>query len=325
MMKLVKSVRHLFCTPTTRKEFTMKTYYNNDYVASKYAFDTTRKAKAITESLVSSPIEGLSLVDPNADFCSDGKLWNSSFGEIAASLTNLLHSDEYFSAVSTGEPRSLAETQGFDWDPGISKMALAHASGLIAATHDAFTNKCVAGSLSSGLHHAHYDRGMGYCTFNGLTAAAKFAIDGFNAERILILDFDAHSGGGTWEIIQRSLSSNVVQLDVTCSAFDTWTPEGESAIWYTGHQDYRIDIDRALTYASKKLSAFDFVVYNAGMDPLNAGVSLEDIVYRENAVRNFIGDTPAIFALAGGYTWGNKTMNDVVDWHRITLNTWAQK
>jgi hypothetical protein len=40
-------------------------------------------------------------------------------------------------------------------------------------------------------------------------------------------------------------------------------------------------------------------------------------------VREFIGETPAIFALAGGYTWGNKTMNDVVDWHRITLNTWA--
>ena len=61
MMKLVKRDRHLFCTPTTRKEFTMKTFYNNDYVASKYAFDTTRKAEAITESLVSSPIEGLSL------------------------------------------------------------------------------------------------------------------------------------------------------------------------------------------------------------------------------------------------------------------------
>ncbi len=61
------------------------------------------------------------------------------------------------------------------------------------------------------------------------------------------------------------------------------------------------------------------------MDPLNSGVSLDDIIYRENAVREFIGYTPAIFALAGGYTWGNKTMDDVVDWHRITLNTWAQK
>ena len=303
----------------------MKTYYNSSYSASKYAFDTTRKAQAIAENLVSRPIEGLSLEDPDAEFFPEGDPSQKNFTELATSLTNQQHSDEYFKAISTGEPRSLAESQGFNWDPGIFTMALAHTSGLLAATHDALSNSCLAGSLSSGLHHAHYDRGKGYCTFNGLTAAAKFAIDDFGVERILILDFDAHSGGGTWDIIQRSLSANVVQLDVTCSAFDTWKPEGESAIWYTGHQDYRIDIDRALIYASKKLSAFDFVIYNAGMDPLNAGVSLEDIVYREQAVRKFIGDTPAIFALAGGYTWGNKTMDDVVDWHRITLNTWTEK
>ena len=303
----------------------MKTYYNSSYSASKYAFDTTRKAQAIAETLVSRPIEGLSLVDPDADFSSEGDLSRRNFTELATTLTNQQHSNEYFEAMSTGDPRSLAESQGFNWDPGIFTMALAHTSGLLAATHDALSNSCLAGSLSSGLHHAHYDRGMGYCTFNGLTSAAKFAIDDFGVQRVLILDFDAHSGGGTWDIIQRSLSANVVQLDVTCSAFDTWKPEGESAIWYTGHQDYRTDIDRALTYASKKLSAFDFVIYNAGMDPLNAGVSLEDIVYREQAVREFIGDTPAIFALAGGYTWGNKTMDDVVDWHRITLNTWTEK
>jgi len=310
---------------SSKEEQQMKTFFNGDYVASEYAFDTTRKAQAIAESLATAPIQGLSLVDPYADFYSEGRLWKSSFEDLSKSLAFLLHSDEYYAAVTTGEPRSLAESQGFDWDPGISKMALAHMSGLIAATYDALSNSCVAGSLSSGLHHAHYEYGMGYCTFNGLAAAAKFAIDGFNTERVLILDFDAHSGGGTWDIIQRSLSSNVVQLDVTCSAFDTWKPEGESAIWYTGHQDYRTDIDRALTYASKKLSAFDFVIYNAGMDPLNSGVSLDDIIYRENAVREFIGETPTIFALAGGYTWGNKTMNDVVDWHRITLKTWAQK
>lgn len=303
----------------------MKTYYNSNYSASKYAFDTTRKAQAIAENLVSQPIEGLSLEDPNAEFFSEGDPSRRNFTELATSLTNQQHSDEYFKAISTGEPRSLAESQGFNWDPGIFTMALAHTSGLLAATHDALSNSCLAGSLSSGLHHAHYDRGKGYCTFNGLTAAAKFAIDDFGVERILILDFDAHSGGGTWDIIQRSLSANVAQIDVTCSTFDTWKPEGESAIWYTGHQDYRINIDRALIYASKKLSAFDFVIYNAGMDPLNAGVSLEDIVYREQAVRKFIGDTPAIFALAGGYTWGNKTMDDVVDWHRITLNTWTEK
>ena len=49
---------------------TMKTFYNDDYVASEYAFDTTRKAQAIAESLATAPIQGLSLVDPYADICS---------------------------------------------------------------------------------------------------------------------------------------------------------------------------------------------------------------------------------------------------------------
>ena len=119
------------------EEQQMKTYFNDDYVASKYAFNTTRKAQAIAESLVSKPIQGLSLVDPDADFFADGRLWKSSFGDLAQSLAFLLHSDEYFAAVTTGEPRSLAESQGFDWDPGVSKMALAHMSGLVAATYDA--------------------------------------------------------------------------------------------------------------------------------------------------------------------------------------------
>lgn len=303
----------------------MKVFYNEDFTASEYAFDTTRKSQAIARRLTVNPIENLSLVDPNADFHDeDGKVWMSSFGEVASESVNNIHDSQYIDAVLKGNPRGLAESQGFDWDEGIYKMAVAHATGLVAATSEALRNKTRSGSLSSGLHHAHIEHGAGFCTFNGLAAAADFAIRGWNLDRILVIDFDAHSGGGTWEIIDEKMSDNVFQIDVTCSAYDTFRPTGESSIWYTGHQDYRETIDKALTYASKKMDDFDFIIYNAGMDPLNAGVSLSDIHYRENAVRDFIGDTPAIFALAGGYTWGNKTMDDVVDWHTITLNTWAE-
>ncbi len=303
----------------------MKTFYNNKYTASKYAFDTTRKSKAIVESLGINPIDGLDIADPDAysKTVENGDIWHMAFTEVAEEHLGHLHDDDYFDAVHKGNPRGLAESQGFDWDEGIFTMALAHTSGLIGATYEALTNKTTAGSLSSGLHHARRSEGAGFCTFNGLAASADYAIKAFSAEKVLIIDFDAHSGGGTWDIVNTFHPDKVVQIDVTCSAFDTWKPEGESSIWYTGHQDYRKDIDRALVYASKKLSAFDFIIYNAGMDPLNSGVSINDIIYRENAVRNFIGDTPAIFGLAGGYTWGNKTMDDVVDWHRITLETWA--
>lgn len=300
----------------------MKTFYNNNYTASKYAFDTTRKSKAIVERLATRPIDGIEVTDPDADFTdSEGTVWVSSFNNVAQESIARLHGDKYYKSVKTGRPRDLAESQGFDWDEGIFTMAVSHASGLVAAASEAIRNNTTAGSLSSGLHHAHIDFGSGFCTFNGLAAAADFAINGHGLDRVLILDFDAHSGGGTWEIVDNKLPhGSVVQVDVTVAPYDLWTPCGESKLVLSSPQDYREDITNALNNVKDK---FDFVIYNAGMDPLNSGVSMADITYRENAVREFIGDTPAIFALAGGYTWGNKTMDDVVDWHSITLNTWA--
>lgn len=289
----------------------MKIYYNDNYTASKYAFDTTRKSKSVASYLQNS--KNITITDPE----------EKSFFKVAEKNLQEIHSPTYFNAVKNGTPKHLAQSQGFEWDKGVYTMAVSHTSGLIAATYEAIMYSTTAGSLSSGLHHAHINHGSGYCTFNGLGAAANYAVNQLGVGRVLIMDFDAHSGGGTYEIIEDKLFDNVVQIDVTCSAFDTFRPEGENSIWYTGHQDYRKDIDRALTYASKKLDKFDFIIYNAGMDPLNAGVSMADIIYRENAVRDFIGDTPAIFALAGGYTWGNKTMDEVVSWHAITAETWA--
>ena len=286
----------------------MKLFYNDDYVAAKYAYDTTRKSKHIRESLATDPIDNLVIYDPHL------------FAERSRDLIPTVHDKTYVNAVRTGKPLSMAESQGFDWDEGIWTMAVAHSTGLVAAATAAISEGTRAGSLSSGLHHASKGSGKGFCTINGLAVAARQAVE-MEASRVLILDFDAHAGGGTWDIINTHLPS-VVQVDVTCAAFDTYQPTGESDITYTGHQDYRQEIDKALRYA-KRLDPFDVIIYNAGMDPLNSGVSLGDIIWREKAVSDFIGDTPAVFALAGGYTWGNKTMEDVVDWHRITIDTWA--
>jgi len=294
-----------------RDERSMKTYYNDTFVASEHNSETTRKSKEIAEDLVADPIRGLEVVDPN------------EFTDLAIEYINKVHDQDYVNAVRTGDPLDLATSQGFDWGPSLYPMAVAHTAGLIAATHEALSNNCTAGSLSSGLHHASHGSGAGFCTFNGLGAAALYAMNTFNATRILVLDFDAHSGGGTWDIIQRSMPQNVVQIDVSTSHFDTWTPEGESTLTHSDVEDYRQSIREALDHA-RTLKPFDFVIYNAGMDPINDGVSEDVIGYRERAVREFIGNTPAIFTLAGGYTWGGETYEDITAWHRMTLNTWAQ-
>ena len=42
----------------------MKLFYNDDYVAAEYAYDTTRKAKHIRQSLSDDPVDNLEIWDP---------------------------------------------------------------------------------------------------------------------------------------------------------------------------------------------------------------------------------------------------------------------
>ena len=46
-------------------------------------------------------------------------------------------------------------------------------------------------------HHAEADMGRGFCLFNNVAIAAKYAKEIYGLERILILDWDVHHGNGT--------------------------------------------------------------------------------------------------------------------------------
>jgi acetoin utilization deacetylase AcuC-like enzyme len=52
-------------------------------------------------------------------------------------------------------------------------------------------------------HHATPDHAMGFCLFNNIAIAAKYALQNYNLERILIADFDVHHGNGTEEIFYK--------------------------------------------------------------------------------------------------------------------------
>jgi acetoin utilization deacetylase AcuC-like enzyme len=49
-------------------------------------------------------------------------------------------------------------------------------------------------------HHATTDRAMGFCLFNNIAVAARYALDSLDCRRVLILDWDVHHGNGTEEI-----------------------------------------------------------------------------------------------------------------------------
>jgi len=46
-------------------------------------------------------------------------------------------------------------------------------------------------------HHAEYDHAQGFCLFNNIALAARYALKRKNAERVLIVDWDLHHGNGT--------------------------------------------------------------------------------------------------------------------------------
>jgi len=49
-------------------------------------------------------------------------------------------------------------------------------------------------------HHATPDRGMGFCIFNNVAIAARYAQRKHGIEKVLIVDWDVHHGNGTQEI-----------------------------------------------------------------------------------------------------------------------------
>jgi acetoin utilization deacetylase AcuC-like enzyme len=49
-------------------------------------------------------------------------------------------------------------------------------------------------------HHALPDEAMGFCLFNNVAVAARYAIDHYGLERVMIIDYDVHHGNGTQDI-----------------------------------------------------------------------------------------------------------------------------
>jgi acetoin utilization deacetylase AcuC-like enzyme len=82
------------------------------------------------------------------------------------------------------------------------EAALYAAGGTIRAT-EAVMN----GEVSSAFalvrppgHHATPWRAMGFCIFNNVAIAAKYALAKYKLEHIVIIDFDVHHGNGTQEV-----------------------------------------------------------------------------------------------------------------------------
>ena len=288
-------------------------YFSPSYAQAGFAFPTTRKAVWIADSLVRKRIQGIKIEDPRP---------------LEESEIIQTHDLSYVRAIQTGQPRELAESQGFTWDQGLWPMVLETNGGVVVAALRAL-HEGVAGSLSSGLHHARREHGHGYCTFNGLVIAAKAAL-GTGCGNVLILDFDAHCGGGTHSLIAND--PHIWQVDVSVNSYDQYEPTSRTTLDVVTQADqYLPTIARRLREYGTR--GFGLCLYNAGMDPHQdcpegalAGITNAMLQERERMVFSWCRQRglPVAFVMAGGYVQAPR-MDELklVDLHRLTLEAAA--
>lgn len=235
----------------------------------------------------------------------------------------LVHDPYYVRAVITGEPSGLAGS-GLSWAPGRYEEVLISTSAVVAAVQHALATGSNAGCTSSGLHHAKAERGEGFCTFNGLAIAAIKAVEA-GAERVLILDLDAHCGGGTAQLIAGR--DGIEQFDVSVSSYDRYVNTANATLHMARGDNYLDVISDALA-AIVDPESIDVVIYNAGMDPHEdcstggaAGITTEVLAERERMVFEWANSRgiPVAFTLAGGYESRDLTAEELADLHLLTF------
>jgi acetoin utilization deacetylase AcuC-like enzyme len=89
--------------------------------------------------------------------------------------------------------------------PGSYAIALKAAGGILKAVDGVMAGEAKTAfcAVRPPGHHASSARGMGFCVFNNIAIAARYAQDKYGIERVLIADWDVHHGNGTQNIFYR--------------------------------------------------------------------------------------------------------------------------
>jgi len=86
--------------------------------------------------------------------------------------------------------------------PGTEEAILRGAGALVLAVDMVMSGeaKNVFCAVRPPGHHACHGRAMGFCIFNQIAVAAKYALERRGLQRVAIVDFDVHHGNGTEDI-----------------------------------------------------------------------------------------------------------------------------
>ncbi|MEO8001818.1 MAG: hypothetical protein ABI644_08080 [Arenimonas sp.] len=197
---------------------------------------------------------------------------------------------------------------GFGNNSADVAASLLYTSGaLLTAARLAIRENTSVAAPVSGFHHAGWNFGGGYCTFNGLMVTALDLLKHGDAKRVGILDYDYHHGNGTESILEKLDEKNIMHYTAGDEFF---RPEQAG--------DFMHDISEHIAM----MQGCDIVLYQAGADPhiddpLGGFLSTEQLRLRDQRVFEGLKQRgiPVAWVLAGGY---QKPLEKVLEIHNNT-------
>jgi len=185
------------------------------------------------------------------------------------------------------------------------------AGSFFRAAEYALENNTAAMSPTSGFHHSGYDTCQGFCTFNGLMIAAMLLWQNLGVNKVGIIDFDAHYGDGTADILTSIACAEDVVEHLTFGAF---ARQG---------MNFDLWLDRLEADLIEKFHGCDILLYQAGADPhiedpLGGYLTTQQMKRRDDIVFKVAKklNKPIVWNLAGGY---QNPLQKVLDIHNNTL------
>lgn len=185
-------------------------------------------------------------------------------------------------------------------------------------------------SFTGGAHHAQHDFGEGFCVVNDVVIAARKMQSEKKADKIWIIDVDAHKGDGTAALTAgddsiRTLSAHMASgwpLDGSAILPDgranpSFVPSDIDIPIENGEEGQYVERLREGLRKLEQLGSADLAIVVDGADPYEKdelpstaplNLTLQQMFERDQLIYTFLKErkVPAAFLMAGGYgdeTW----------------------